>query len=269
MTLELVAAFLAVGAVAGFFAGLLGIGGGAIMTPALVIILGGFMDEKIVVHTAIASSMATIALTTLPGAWIHGRSGAAHLRTVFLLLSGAVGGAFVCAQFAHYASGALLSFMLSLFLLRVSYQMFCHRPVAGISGHYSPPKWLPGAGAAIGGLSSLLGIGGGVFYTPLLTGRGMPIRRAIGTSACTNSPLAFFAALGYIVGGHENDLLPEWSLGYVYLPATICLAVFGMIFAFFGARLTARLPDKILRRIFGTMTALLAARLLLKTAAGI
>lgn len=269
MTPELFAAFFAVGAVAGFFAGLLGIGGGVITTPVLIILFSGMFAEEILVHTAIASSMAAIALTTLPGAWVHTRSGAAHWRTALPLAAGATGGAFVFAQLARYAPGAILSAVLSLFLLRVAYRMFFPRPLAESAAAYSPPKWLPAAGAAIGGASSLLGIGGGIFYTPLLTARGMPVKRAIGTSACVNAPLAFCAAAGYAIGGRGNELLPEWSWGYVYPPAVFGIALGGVIFASFGARCTSRLPDRILRRVFGALAVLLAARLLLKTVAGI
>lgn len=268
MTPEDFAAFAAIGAVAGFFAGLLGIGGGAIMTPMLIIALEDVFPPENVAHAAIASSLAAISLTTLPSAWTHARNGAVDWRAGMLLASGAVFGALLCARLAHHIPGGWLVLFLALFLLRVSWRMFRPVPLSANAGGFSPPRFLPAVGGAVGGVSSLLGIGGGVFYTPLLTGRGMPVKRAIGTSAFINSPLAFSAAAGYVIGGWANDSPPA-SLGYVYLPATGGIAAFSMIFAFVGASLTAKLPDRILRRVFGAMAALLAARLLLKTAAGI
>ncbi|MGI9296669.1 MAG: sulfite exporter TauE/SafE family protein [Gammaproteobacteria bacterium] len=269
MTPDDFAAFAAIGAVAGFFAGLLGIGGGAIMTPMLIIALEDVFPPENVAHAAIASSLAAISLTTLPSAWTHARNGAVDWRAAALLASGAVCGALLCARLAHHIPGMWLSVLLSLFLLRVSWRMFRPLPAAANAGGFSPPPFLPATGAAVGGVSSLLGIGGGVFYTPLLTGRGMPVKRAIGTSALINSPLAFSAAAGYVAGGLAENSLPAGSLGYVYLPATGGIAAFSMIFAFVGASLTAKLSDRVLRRIFGAMAAALALRLLLKTTAGI
>ena len=97
----------------------------------------------------------------------------------------------------------------------------------------------------------------------------MPIKRAIGTSACINSPLALSAAIGYVGGGLAESSLPAGALGYVYLPAAGGIAASSIIFAFVGAHCTAKLSDRVLRRAFGALTALLALRLLLKTTAGI
>lgn len=270
MTPDDFAIFAVIGAAAGFFAGLLGIGGGAIMTPMLIIFLDDIFPAEIVAHAAIASSLAAIALTTMPSAWTHARRGGVDWRAGKMLAGGAIVGALIGSQLAQFAPGELLSAMLALFLLRVAYQMFRAIPVNAKSADaFSPPKWLPAAGAAVGGISSWLGIGGGVFYTPFLTARGMPVKRAIGTSALVNSPLAFAAAAGYVWGGMSHDSLPSGAWGYVYLPAAGGIAAFSMIFAFVGASCTARLSDRFLRRIFGGIAALLAMRLLLKTVAGI
>lgn len=268
MTPEDFALFAAIGAVAGFFAGLLGVGGGAIMTPMLVIVLADVFPPQTVAHAAIASSLAAIALTTLPSAWTHARNSAVDWRAGLLLAAGAIVGAWTCSRLlAHHIPGMWLSVLLAFFLLRVSLQMFRARQPQIKTA--APAALLPAAGAGIGAMSALLGIGGGIFYTPLLIARGTPVKTAIGTSSFVNSPLAFAAAAGYIGSGLADDSLPVGALGYVYLPATGGIAAFSMIFAFIGANFTAKLSDKILRRVFGTITALLALRLLLQIIAGI
>ena len=159
MTPDDFAAFAAIGAVAGFFAGLLGIGGGAIMTPMLIIALDGVFAPDAVAHAAIASSLAAIALTTLPGAWTHARRGAADWRAGAPLAAGAICGALLCGRLAHHIPGAWLSVLLSLFLLRVAWRMFRDAPQSRRTESAKPPPFLlPTMGVAVGGISSLLGI---------------------------------------------------------------------------------------------------------------
>lgn len=269
MDLLTIILFALTGSVAGFFAGLLGIGGGVVMTPMLVIFLADIFPAEHVAHAAIASSLATIALTTMPSVWTHAKNKSVEWRTGILLAAGAMVGAFVCSRLAHHIPGQLLALFLALFLLKVAAGMFKDAPPLQTGGDPLPAALVSMAGVFTGGVSSLLGIGGGVFYTPFLTKRGLPVKRAIGTSSFVNSPLAIAAAAGYMISGFGDDTLPEGALGYVYLPATVSIAAFSMLFAFVGANMTAKLPDRTLRRVFGVLAALLSLRLLLRVIADV
>ena len=258
--------FAGIGALSGFFAGLLGLGGGAIITPLLIITLANVMPPSIATHAAIGSSLAVIVLTSIPSVLTHARHGAVSWRIGALLAGGAALGAFTGANIAGYIPAAVLNLMLSFFLFRISFYMFRSRrtDLHAESSVSSPPK-LVGVGACIGGLSSMLGIGGGAMSVPFLFKQKLPMRKCIGTSSFINIPVAVFAVAGYIIGGWNHEDMPAGSWGYVYTPALAGIAVFSMIFAVVGATLTANLPEFLLRRIFGGIAAILALRLLAAT----
>ena len=118
------------------------------------------------------------------------------------------------------------------------------------------------AGAFIGCLSSLVSIGGGVLSTPYLLWHKLNLRHAIATSAALGFPIAVGGTLGYIVNGYRVDALPEYSLGYVYLPALLGVAVTSVLFSQLGARWAHRIPAATLKKIFAALLAIVGAKLL-------
>ena len=255
------ALFAAVGAAAGFFAGLLGTGGGAIMTPLLIIFLEDTLPPEHLPQAAAASSMAVIVLNSLPSVFTHARRGAVDWRLGGWMAAGAAGGALLSSGAAQWIPAPALTIALALFFLHIARQMFFPPPVREGNKKISP-RTAATAGTLIGAVSALFGIGGGSMSVPFLSGRGVAVKRAIGTSAFVGSPLAMFAVAGYALGGGGGEAMPPWSVGYVYLPAVAAVAVFSMLFAALGARATAKLSDQLLRRIFGAVVALLSLRLL-------
>ena len=254
------ALFAAVGAAAGFFAGLLGTGGGAIMTPLLIIFLEDALPPEHLPQAAAASSMAVIVLNSLPSVFTHARRGAVDWRLGGWMAAGAAGGALLSSGAAQWIPAPALIIALALFFLHIARQMFFPPPVREGNKKISP-RTAATAGTLIGAVSALFGIGGGSMSVPFLSGRGVAVKRAIGTSAFVGSPLAMFAVAGYALGG-GGAAMPPWSVGYVYLPAVAAVAIFSMLFAALGARATAKLSDQLLRRIFGAVVALLSLRLL-------
>ena len=119
-----------------------------------------------------------------------------------------------------------------------------------------------GAGAAIGGLSSLLSAGGAFVSIPFLSWCSVPLRRAIGTAAAIGFPIALAGTAGYILQGLRVQGLPPWTLGYVYLPALALVVTTSMLAAPLGARLAHRVPVKRLRIVFAVILYALAARML-------
>jgi len=119
------------------------------------------------------------------------------------------------------------------------------------------------AGLATGGLSSLVGAGGGVITIPLMTIWNIPMRNAIGTSAALGFPIALSGTIGYIATGLDKAHLPAFSLGYVYLPALTGIVVGTFLTVPIGAIAAHRLPVRLLKRIFAAVLFLLATKTLL------
>jgi uncharacterized membrane protein YfcA len=255
-------AYLAIGAGAGFLAGLLGIGGGLLMVPALVFVFTskGFPDPHLM-HLALATGLTTIVFTSASSVRAHHRYGAVAWPIARAMGPGMMIGSFCAAFVAGYVPSRPLAIFFSLFLLYAATQMFLDvKPRATRS--LPRPAGLFGAAAVIGALSSLLAAGGAFLSIPFLTWCNVPLKRAIGTAAANGFPIALAGSLGYIVQGLRAEGLPPGSLGYVYLPAFGFIVVTSMLMAPIGARLTQRLPVRRLRVVFALLLYALGLRML-------
>jgi len=112
---------------------------------------------------------------------------------------------------------------------------------------------LTAAGGVIGWASAIFGIGGGTLNVPFLTWRSLPMQQAVATSSACGLPIAVASALSFMLIGWSQPQLPEWSLGYVYLPAMVGIAFTSMFFARFGARLAHKLSPRLLKRLFALL----------------
>jgi len=221
----LIAELLALGALAGFLAGLLGIGGGLVLVPCLMLLLAGQqVGVDVAVKVAIATSMAVVLSTSASSALAHHRRGAVRWHTVAHLAPGIVFGsaASSLAAFA-YVKGAVLALVFAGLVLVSSVHMLVETPA-------SPRRQLPGtagqagAGAAIGFMSGLVGAGGGFASVPWMTWHGVPMRQAVATSAALALPIAAVNVAGYIASGLHARGLPPGSAGYVWIPAWVAIA---------------------------------------------
>ena len=250
-------AYLAIGATVGFLAGLLGIGGGMVMVPMLAFVFTakGFPLEHLM-HLSLPTSMATIPFTSVA----HHRHGAVDWAVAKSMAPGIVAGALLCAIGAGFVPTRPLAIFFSCFLFYAALQMF-------VEVKSNPSRKLPGpgglfaAGAAIGGFSSLLAAGGAFLSIPFFVRCNVPLKRAIGTAAANGFPIAMAGTLGYVIQGSRVSGLPEWSLGYVYLPAMALIVATSMPLAPLGARLAHRLPVKPLRVLFALTLLALALRM--------
>ena len=247
----------------GFFCRSFGIGGGLIIVPLLIILLTEKFSDAYAVQMSVATSLAVIVVTAVPSFLTHAKGGRVFWRIAAWMLTGACVGAPLVAIVAQHIPGKIVQGFLILFMLHHSWHLFFNRrsPVSAASLQLSAPL-LAAMGSFVGGMSALLGIGAGALSVPFLSRRGIALPIAIGTAAFMGFPLAFFGAAGYIIGGWGNELLPEGTWGYVFFPAFWGIAVFSMAFAVIGARITARLPEHILRRVFGALLLVLAGRML-------
>ncbi len=250
---------LALGACGGFLAGLLGIGGGMVLVPALVYLFDrqGF-PPGMVVKMAIATSLATIAFTSLSSLRAHHRRGAVRWSVVRRMAPGLVVGSIAGAQLARRLPADLLALMFAVFVSYSAAQMFLNR-------RPRPTRQLPagpgmfGAGAGIGVLSSLVGAGGGFVSVPFMTWCNVAIHEAVGTSAALGFPIAAAGTLGYVVAGWNLPDPPPGALGYLWLPGLLSLVGASIAVAPAGAWVAHRLDVNQLKRVFALMLFALAA----------
>lgn len=263
MLIELLIYF-SVGICAGIIAGLLGAGGGAVIVPPLVWIFHlHHFDSGIIMHLAIGTAMATIVVTALSSIRAHHRRYAVLWPVVGRLTPGIVIGALLGASLADALASDSLQLVFAVFMLILAAQIgFGLKPAP----HRDLPS-MPGmlaAGAVIGSVSTIVGIGGAALTVPFLVWCNTPVRKAVGTSAACGLPIALAGTLSYIlIGLNDSTVLPDWSLGFVYLPALLCIAAASMVFAPLGARLAHALPADILKKIFATLLSLIGLKMLL------
>lgn len=283
----LYALYALLGIGAGFFAGLLGVGGGIVVTPVLIDIFNQHLefDRAITTHLAIGTTFGIILLTAPFSVWTHARLGNVVWRLGIPMGGIIIIGSYIGSLIAAFATQWLLQIFLIGILFFNAYRMFMPQKIKNETAAESinatapqtidnnrgesktaalPPlaKLLPAA-FVIGIFSAVAGIAGGMLTVPLLTHFKIPIHAAIGTAAFVGLFIAIAAAAGYVINGIvvNTEPLPEGAWGFIYLPALLPIALFSGIAAVAGARLTARLPARKLRIIFGTLTALLGLRL--------
>jgi len=255
-------AYLALGSFVGFFAGLLGIGGGAAMVPVLAFIYAakGF-DAGHVVHLALGTSMATILFTSVSSVRAHHGHGAVNWAAVKRMAPGIVIGTFGGALLASVLDVRLLAVVFTLLIYYISWQMFFgKKPEAG-----ALPMTTTGlnlSAALIGVISSLTATGGAALVVAWLVKRGMRIHEAIGTAAAVGWPLAAAGTAGYVLTGLGRSNMPEYSLGFVYLPALAGIVIASMLLAPLGAKLAHRTPGPLLKKIFAALLFVLATKML-------
>ncbi len=262
--LEWILAFLVLGAVVGFMAGLLGIGGGGIMVPTLTtIFLAQGIPAEQVVHLALGTSMASIVMTSYASMRAH-KSRDGILWDVFKMMAiGVVLGTFAATFLATYLKSAQLAIFFSIFMAYVSIQMALDKkpkPTRQISG----AKTLFAAGSFIGGISALVSIGGGSLTVPYLVWQNIDLKKAIGTSAAIGFPLSIAGTVGYIINGMGSaSASSDGMLGFVYVPAVLMISAMSFFTAPLGAKMAHQLPISKLKKIFALLLMSLSLKMLI------
>ena len=245
--------FAVIGIAAGVTAGLLGVGGGIIMVPAvLFVLLSSGISESVAVHMSVGTSLSVIAVTGLSSAYGHWQRGSVNRSILFLLIPGLLVGAVLGGVVADAVSGTYLRRAFGIFVIVVGLKMLIN---TGLSfRRLKPSGWIVGgSGTVIGGVSAFFGVGGGILSVPWLQYIGIEMREAIGTSAACGVPIALAGALTFIVMGRGLDTGTSYSLGYVFWPASLMLGVFTIPFARIGVGIAHRVPQKSLKKVFGLL----------------
>lgn len=254
---------LAMGAVAGMFAGLLGIGGGIIIVPVLAMVFKGQgVNIDVLMHVAIGTSLATIMITSLSSVRAHHKHGAINWSVVKVMSIGVFVGGLLGAGIAKLIPGEDLKLIFSVFMFVIAAQMFFgnvskpHRVLPKTAGMLS-------VSGIIGMIASVMGIGGGSLSVPFLTWCNMSIRNAIATSSAIGFPIAVSGTIGFIITGWTVADRPVMSVGFVNVPAFFSIVVASTLVAPAGAWIAHRVSPVLLKRIFAGFLLILGVRMLL------
>jgi uncharacterized protein len=258
---------LIVGAIAGFLGGLLGIGGGVVIVPALIFAFdhGGILSAlsgtgSAITLIAVGTSLGSIIFTSAAAARAQIRAGMVDWAIVRRFVVALIVGSYAAGFVAALLPASVLRGVIGMFLAFVSIVMLTNwRP--------APHRVLPGATgtAAIAGFAGLVsgiaGIGGGNVVVPTLVYYNVPVHRATATASTLGFPIAIAGSLGYVHRGFAETSLGDGLLGYVYLPALLAIACTTVLFAPLGVRVAHRLSPVPLRRMFGVLLIAVALRM--------
>lgn len=257
-------AYLALGALVGIFAGMFGIGGGAILVPVLLFLFDAqHFPAGHSLHLALGTSMATIIFTSLASLRKHHQLGAVNWPVVRHIAPGILIGTAIGVLFATSAPPRFIGMFFAVFVYYAALQILLDR-------RPHPSRQLPGpagmtlTGVLTGWLSSMVSIGGGTVVVPFLLWCNVSIRNAIGTSAAIGFPVAVGGTAGYVVAGLNIPALPEHTAGFVYLPALLWVALASVLTAPLGAKAAHHMKTGVLRKLFAVLLIALATKLLFK-----
>ena len=257
--------FLALGAVAGVLAGLLGVGGGLVLVAALAWLLPLVgVPQEAAMHAALASSLASIVLTAAASARAHHRRGSVLWPTVAWMVPGLLLGGWLGSGLAVRIDDDVLRYVVAGYCLVAAAQLLFGRRRPPLADGAPPPRGvgMAAAGTGIGAVSAVVGIGGGSMTVPLLVALGAAPVRAVGTSSACGVAIGLASAVGYALHAPPGAL-PAHAVGYVYLPAALGVAAASVLAAPYGTRLAHRLSGDTLRRVFAGFLVLVGVSLLL------
>jgi uncharacterized protein len=262
--MEWLAGYLAVGVVMGFFAGMLGIGGGALMVPLVIMLFEAQgLPREHILHLAVGTAMAAMLFTSVSSLRAHAARGAVRWDVFRRITPGILMGGFL----GGIVAGTLPTRWFAVVFTGI---VFYAATVMLLEIKPKPSRQLPGrlgmflVGLGISGLSALVAIGGAVMSIPFMVFCNVPMLHAIGTAASIGFPIAIAGTVGYLLSGWGIPDLPPYSVGYIYVPALAGVVVASVLTAPVGAAVAHRVPARRLRQVVAVLFYLLAARMLFK-----
>jgi len=259
----LIVELLALGALVGFLAGLLGIGGGMMLVPSMTYLVSARgVEPGLAVKMAIATSMATIMFTSIASLRAHHRHGAVRWDLLKTLAPGIIAGGLAAgAGLFALLEGQALAVLFAVFIGWSALQMLRGRQP-------KPGRQLPGpagqfvVGSGIGLVSGLLGAGGAFMSVPFMVRCNVPLRAAVGTSAAIGLPIALASTTGVVFSGWSLAPALPGAFGYLWLPALAVVSLASMLLAPLGARVAHRTDVNRLRQLFALLLLALAGYML-------
>jgi uncharacterized membrane protein YfcA len=260
MLVELIS-YLIAGSMAGILAGMFGVGGGILIVPILTFIfLSLGFNDSYVTHLAVGTSLSTIIFTGLSSARAHFYKNAINFQAFYPVATGISIGCIAGAFVANLLDGIVLRKIIGIFALIIAIQIYIAKNQIKTFKASSSIAFISGSG--IGGISTILGIGGGSFTVPFFKYSGLDMKVCIGTAAACGVPIALFGSISFIALGLDNSNLPDNSLGYVYLPALIGISLSSVFTASIGANIAHSVSDKMLSILFSIMMVVISAYML-------
>lgn len=264
MPIEFIIQLSLLGIVVGFTAGLLGVGGGGILVPMLTTMyLSADIVPSHAVHLALGTSMASIIMTTFSSALSHYKNHNIDWLYVKAMVPLIMLGAISISFLIPFINTSFLAVFFSLFMLSISIKLFINKQQMPATKAKISPQL---ASLGIGSLSTLVAIGGAALIVPYLIGRGLEMRKAIGSSAAIGFPIAISGTIGYAINGHISpDELAnnEAILGFVHIPSVIIISICGFLMAPVGVKMSTKLPVKVLKKIFAVLLVCLSIKMLM------
>ena len=256
--------YLLTGAGAGFAAGLLGIGGGLIIVPVLYFIFSAQGQEtQYLMQMALATSLATIVITSISSTRAHHKKQAVLWPLVFLLSPGIIFGAWFGGIFASTINSDSLKSFFAIFEFAVAINLLLKKQPTQ-HNTVIKKKVAAAGGTIIGFVSTLVGIGGGTMTVPFLHWFSISMRNAVATSAACGFPIALIGTFSYIYASYNLQLSSSHSIGYLKYDAFIFIAGSSFLFAPLGAKIAHSISEKALRLSFSFILFILGCILLLK-----
>ncbi|QGM81629.1 sulfite exporter TauE/SafE family protein [Otariodibacter oris] len=257
---------LALGALVGFLAGLFGIGGGLIIVPALVYLLPmANIPPEYLMSMALGTSFSTIVVTAFSAAQRHHKLGNVDWSVSKFFIPALMISVFVSGLVVTDLPKDLMSKIFAVIVIFLAGKML----FSSLKKNEKPVKVLTPqstviAGVLIGAISSMAGIAGGAFIVPYLNGRGLEMKRAIGTSSFCGALLGLAGTISFIFSGWGLPNLPEYALGYIYLPALVGITLTSFFTSKLGASAANVLPVPILKKAFAVLLVGIAINMFLK-----
>ena len=263
--LPLFGVLVATGGIAGILAGLLGVGGGIIIVPVLFTLLGLLdIDDSVRMHVSVGTSLASIVVTSVISARSHYKRGSVDMDVLKALAPAIFIGSIAGTAVAGYVDGSVLSLIFAVIAALVAlYMLFTPSDfkirddlsLRAVTTQFSV--------STIGGLSAMMGIGGGTLCVPYFNAFGFPVHRAIGTAAAIGLIVALPATIGFVISGWGIAVLPHASVGHVNLLGLILIAPFASLTAPLGVRLAHFLKPRTLKIAFAVFLLITVVRMVL------
>jgi len=257
----LLAMLLGGGLIMGLLAGLLGIGGGGIMVPILYEVFSAIgVDEAVLMHLCVGTSLAVIMPTSLRSFHSHKAKGAVDMDIIRSMVLPVVAGVVIGTLVARYSSSTILTVIWAGAATMMSLKMFFGRESWKLGDDIPGNPGRALYGLFIGTISTLMSIGGGAFVTMMMTLYGRPIHQAVGTSSGFGPMIAIPGTLGFIWAGWGVAGVPPGSLGYVSLLSAAIIVPVSVLAAPLGVRMAHGISRRKLELFFATFLALVASR---------
>ncbi len=259
----LIIALAACGLFSGLVAGLFGIGGGAVMVPVLIFLFEALGYESSAAHVAIATSLAVIIMTSARSVQAHNKRGAVDWSVLKTWAPWIMLGAVLGQLATGYLSARALKAIFGTLAFLLAAQLYFGRPGWRLADDMPGGIARAGLGAGVGGLSAIMGIGGGTFGVSLMVMCGRAVHQAVATAAGFGIAIGLPSAITAVFVGMDRTDLPPFSVGHVNLAAFALLSLFTVAMAPVGAKLAHKLNAGVLRKLFAVLLVVVAVRMLL------